>query len=89
MISQNDNTIERTITITKVNYGVLLCKLKTKLTHSVGSEPKKLKVEKTYQPIETQQKLFDVCRFKDLKLPPTFTYVLEVNEFLIEYVDKK
>ncbi len=74
---------------TKVNYGVLLCKLKIELTQSVASKPKKLKVEKTYQPIETQQKLFNVYGFKDFKTPPTFKYVLKVNEFLTKYVDKK
>jgi hypothetical protein len=35
----------------KVNYGVLLCKSKIELTQNVASEPKKPKVEKTYQPI--------------------------------------
>jgi len=74
---------------TKVNYGVLLCKLKIELTHSVTNEPKKLKVEKTYQPIEAQQKLFNVCEFKDFKTPRTFKFVPEVNEFQREYANKK
>jgi len=33
---------------TKVNYGMLLCKLKIELTQNVANEPKKLKVENTY-----------------------------------------
>jgi hypothetical protein len=48
-----------------------------------------LKVEKTYQPIEAQQKLFDVCEFKHLKTPPTFKSMPKVSEFLTKYVDKK
>jgi hypothetical protein len=39
---------------TKINYGMLLCKLKTKLTRNETSEPKKPKVEKTYQPTKVQ-----------------------------------
>jgi hypothetical protein len=74
---------------TKVNYGMLLCKLKTKLTHNEASEPKKPKVKKTYQPTEVQQKLLDVCGFRNFKTPPTFKFVLEVNQFAIKYVDKK
>jgi hypothetical protein len=74
---------------TKVNYGVLLCKLKIELIHNVTSKPKKPKVEKTYQPTKTQQNLLDVCRFKDFKTPSIFKYVPEVNEFVTKYVDKK
>jgi hypothetical protein len=48
-----------------------------------------LKVEQTYQPIEAQKKLFDVCGFKDFKTPPTFKSMPKVNEFLTKYVDKK
>jgi hypothetical protein len=33
---------------TKINFGMLLCKLKTELTQNVASEPKKPKVEKMY-----------------------------------------
>jgi hypothetical protein len=40
--------------ITKVNYGALLCELKIELTHNLVSEPKKPKVEKTYQPMDVQ-----------------------------------
>jgi hypothetical protein len=39
---------------TKLNYGALLCKFKTELTQNSASEPKKPKVEKTYQPTEAQ-----------------------------------
>jgi len=74
---------------TKVKYGVLLCKLKIELTQNVANEPKKLKVEKTYQPIEAQKKLFDVCEFKDFKTLRTFKFVPKVNEFLTKYANKK
>ncbi len=74
---------------TKVNYGMLLCKLKTELTQNEASEPKKPKVEKTYQPIEVQQKELNVYGFRDFKTPPMFKFVLEVNQFVIKYVDKK
>ncbi len=40
--------------ITKVNYGALLCELKIESTHNLVNEPKKPKVEKTYQPIDMQ-----------------------------------
>ncbi len=48
MISQSDNTIEKSRISwimaenakTKVNYGMLLCKLKTELTHNETNEPK-------------------------------------------------
>ncbi len=36
-----------------------------------------------------QRKLLDVCRFKDFKTSLTFKFVSEVNQFVIEYVDKK
>lgn len=62
---------------------------KIKLTQNVASEPKKPKVEKTYQPTEVQWKLLDVCKFKDFKTSPTFKFVSEVNQFVIEYADKK
>jgi len=56
MISQSDNIIEKIRTSRimaknakiKVNYGMLLCKLKTELTHNETSEPQKPKVEKAY-----------------------------------------
>ncbi len=75
--------------ITKVNYGALLCELKIELTHNLVSEPKKPKVEKTYQPMDVQWKLLDVCGFRDFKSPPTFKFVLEVNQFVTQYFDKK
>jgi hypothetical protein len=79
----HDNAIERIKTSwimvenvkTKVNYGVLLYRLKIELIHNATIEPKKPKVEKTYQPIKAQRKLFDVCKFTDFKTPPTFKYV--------------
>ncbi len=74
---------------TKLNYGALLCKFKTELTQNSASEPKKPKVEKTYQPTEAQWKLLNVCGFRDFKTPPTFKSVPEVNEFVTEYADKK
>ncbi len=74
---------------TKVNYGTLLCKLKIELTQNVTSEPKKPKVEKIYQPTEAQQKLLDVCGFKDFKTPLSFKCVPKVNEFMTKHVNKK
>lgn len=97
MISQSDNTIEK-IRIswimaknakTKVNYGMLLCKLKTELTHNETSAPKKPKVEKTYQLTKVQWKLLNVCGFRAFKNPPMFKFVPKVNQFVIKCVDKK
>jgi hypothetical protein len=59
----------------KVNCGTLLCELKIELTHNATSEPKKPKVENTYQPTKAQRKLFDVCIFRDFKTLPNFKYV--------------
>jgi hypothetical protein len=73
---------------TKVNYGTLLYKLKIELIQNAAIEPKKLKVEKTYQPIKAQQKLFNVCKFTNFKTPPTIKYVPKVNEFVTEHDDK-
>jgi hypothetical protein len=62
--------------------------LKTKLTRNETSEPKKPKVEKTYQPTKVQWKLLNVCGFRAFKTPPMFKFVPEVNQFVIEYADK-
>jgi hypothetical protein len=63
--------------------------LKIELIQNAVIEPKKPKIEKTYQPAKAQQKLLDVCKFRDFKTPSTFKYVPKVNEFVTEYVDKK
>jgi hypothetical protein len=75
---------------TKVNYGTLFSKLlKDQVNPKCGKWTQKTKGWKYIQPTKVQRKLLDVYRFKDFKTSPTFKFVSKVNEFVIEYADKK
>jgi hypothetical protein len=76
------------ISMVPINYVSLLTKLKANLPEP---EPKKRRRSSTtsFYPTEAQNRMLDVCGYKDFTNPPTFDTIKEANAFVTKYADNK
>ena len=78
------------VSMAPINYANLLAKLKVDLPES-EPEPKKRRRSSTtsFYPIESQNRMLDVCDYKDFTNPSVFDTIKEANTFLTKYADNK
>jgi deferrochelatase/peroxidase EfeB len=78
------------ISMAPINYASMLTKLKADLPES-ELEPKKRRRSSTtsFYPTEAQNRLLDVCGYKDFTNPPAFDTIKETNAFVTKYADNK
>ena len=73
-------------TSNNINYKLLLTKSEVELPERAL---KKLKIKKTFYPSEAQKQLLNTCSFINFLNQPGFASLVEVNEFVIKFVNKR
>ena len=70
---------------TNINYTSFVAKLKAKLPERPVKKPK---IKRTFYSSEAQKRLSNVWGFIEFLNPLGFFWLVEVNEFVTNYVDK-
>lgn len=73
-------------TSNNINYILLLTKSEVELPERALKKPK---IKKTFYPSEAQKQLLNICNFINFSNQPGFASLVEVNEFVIKFVNKR
>ena len=78
------------ISMARMNYASMLTKLNVDLPEREPEPKKRVRFSTTsFYPTEAQNRLLDVCSYKDFTNPPAFDTIKEANAFVTKYADNK
>ena len=78
------------ISMAPIIYASMLTKLKADLPEPEPEPKKRGRFSATsFYPTEAQNRMLDVCGYKDFTNPPTFDTIKETNAFVTKYTDYK